>query len=270
MDSVPTTGVAVTAIGVAVIRAWESERADRLYDDPFAARFAAAARAGFPAERWERLTALAVEFAAGRTVAVRLVDERVRAGIAAGARQLVLLGAGLDTRAFRMGLPAEAAVFEIDLPETFAFKEPVLAGAVPTCRREVLAADLRGDWETPLLERGFRPELPTLWVDEGSLGYLTEEWNQGVVRTLTALSAPGSRFATERVAADHDAARYRDLRTLVGTAGRTAKATFDVERWLRDLGWHTEFRAWNAAVEPFGRDVALPDPAVGTVHAVRR
>ncbi|MEV0355337.1 SAM-dependent methyltransferase [Nocardia sp. NPDC050697] len=270
MASVPTTGVAVTAIGVAVIRAWEGERVDRLYEDPLAGAFVAAARAGFPAERWERLTALAGEFAAGRTVAVRLVDDRVRAGVADGLRQIVLIGAGLDTRAFRMGLPGEVTVFEIDLPETFAFKEPVLAGAVPSCRREVVAVDLRGDWETPLLERGFRPELPTLWIDEGSLGHLTEEWNQGVVRTLTALSAPGSRFATDRVAADQDATRYRDLRTLVGTPGRTEDAVFDVERWLRDLGWQTEFRAWNEAVEPFGRDVALPDPAVGTIHAVRR
>ncbi|MFC3960933.1 SAM-dependent methyltransferase [Nocardia jiangsuensis] len=269
MGSVPTTGVAITAIGVAVIRARESERADRLYDDPLAAAFVAAARAGFPAERWARLTALAGEFAAWRTVGVRLVDDRIRAGLAAGLRQIVLLGAGLDTRAYRMGLPGDAVIFEIDLPETFAFKEPVLGDAVPSCRREVVAADLRADWDAALLERGFRPELPTHWIDEGSLGYLTEEWNQGVVRTLTALSAPGSWFATARVTADQGALRYRELRDLVGAPGRAPDTAFDAERWLRDLGWDTEFRGWNAAAAPFGRAVAVPDPQVGTVHAVR-
>lgn len=50
-----------------------------------------------------------------------------------------MLGAGLDTRAFRLGLPPDVTLFELDLPGLFAFEEPVLdaAGAVPTCVRRV-------------------------------------------------------------------------------------------------------------------------------------
>ncbi|WP_067981038.1 hypothetical protein [Nocardia caishijiensis] len=40
-------------------------------------------------------------------------------------------------------------------------------------------------------------------------------------------------------------------------------------RWLTDNGWHTEFRAWDDMIVPLGRAVAMGDPRVGIVHAVR-
>lgn len=277
---VPVDGVALTAIGVAVIRARESSRPDRLYDDPLAHHFVDAARAGFTAERWAQLESLADQFFDGRTVGVRLVDDRLREAVEAGINQIVLLGAGLDTRAFRMGWHRRVAVFEIDFAELFAFKEPVVqeAGAVPDCQRHVVAADLRGDWFTPLCENGFREDEPTYWVDEGTLGFLTQEWNQHVVRTLTGLSARGSLFGVGRFISDPDDARYRDLRTLVaGEATVPATATnpgdgaeFDTERWLNGLGWDTEFRSWNDQVAPFDRDVTVADSRVGTIAARRR
>ncbi|WP_369633570.1 SAM-dependent methyltransferase, partial [Nocardia sp. JMUB6875] len=237
---VPVDGVAVTAIGVAVIRARESEREDRLYDDPLAKEFVAAARAGFDEERWTRLEGIADQFYEGRTIGVRLVDDRFREAIAAGCRQIVLLGAGLDTRAFRMDLPEHIHIFEIDLPELFDFKEPVLAasGATPTCRRSVVIADLREDWRKRLLNSGFQPSLPTYWVDEGSLGYLNQAWNQRVVQTLTELSAPGSRFGAGRLVVDENAPQYGALRSFVAgdstpePAPAQRPADFDVEHWL--------------------------------------
>ncbi|GAB2630379.1 SAM-dependent methyltransferase [Nocardia goodfellowii] len=275
---VPVDGVAVTAIGVAVIRARESERLDRLYDDPMARVFVDAARRGFTAQRWEQLLRLADEFYEGRTVGVRLVDDRVREALNAGIAQIVLLGAGLDTRAFRMSMAAETAVFEIDLPETFAFKEMVLdsAGATPTCARHVVVADLRGNWRDKLLDSGFRTDIPAYWVDEGTLGFLTQQWSQQVVATLTELSAPGSRFGAGRYIAEPDNPRYRDLRSLVAsesassTAADPAVSDFDVEQWLTDLGWNTEFHSWNDMVAGLGRAVDLPDAHAGNIAAVRR
>ncbi|GAA4818830.1 SAM-dependent methyltransferase [Tomitella cavernea] len=217
-DAVPVDGVAVTAIGVAVIRAREDARADRLYTDPLALAFVDAARAGFPRERWDRLEALAGRFYEGRTVGVRLVDDTVRDALEHGIRQFVLLGAGLDTRAFRMGLPPDSVVFELDLPETFAFKEPVLerAGAVPACTRHVVPADLRSGWRSALLESGFRPELATQWIEEGTLGNPTEDWKRRLVEDLTAMSAAGSRFGVGRFAVDAESPQYREYRDLVG------------------------------------------------------
>ncbi|MEZ0364325.1 SAM-dependent methyltransferase [Mycobacterium sp. pUA109] len=278
IPNVPIDGVAITAIGVAVIRARETNRDDRLYADPLAQAFVDAARTGFTAERWAHLDALADRFFDGRTLGVRLVDDRVRDALEAGIAQIVLLGAGLDTRAFRMGLPPHVAVFEIDLPELFAFKEAVLnrGTAEPSCQRHVVAADLRDDWVTPLHASGFCDDEPTYWVDEGTLGFLTQEWNQHVVRTLTQLSARGSLFGAGRFISDPDDTRYRDLRTLVGTDMQThpgspvVGADFDVEQWLNDLGWDTEFRSWNDQIAPFGRDVSVADPRVGNIAARRR
>ncbi|MGW4356318.1 SAM-dependent methyltransferase [Nocardia sp. NPDC004582] len=275
---VPVDGVAMTAIGVAVIRARESERADRLYDDPQAEPFVHAARAGFEPERWARVEAVADQFYEGRTIGVHLVDERFRAAIAAGCRQIVLLGAGLDTRAYRLALPPDSHVFEIDLPELFAFKEHVLAAiaATPTCHRHVVIADLREDWRTTLLDAGFDPSVPTYWVDEGSLGYLNQDWNQRVVRTLTELSAPGSRFGAARYVVDPDAPQYRDLRRLV--AGDNAadpvpaspSPDVDVQSWLEDIGWSTEFHSWNDMTAALSRPAAVLDPRIGNIAAVRR
>ncbi|MFE3102662.1 SAM-dependent methyltransferase [Nocardia tengchongensis] len=274
--TVPVDGVAMTAIGVAVIRARESERPDRLYDDPQAAAFVTAARAGFELDRWARVEAVADQFYEGRTIGVHLVDERFRAAIAAGCRQIVVLGAGLDTRAYRMALPPDTHVFEIDLPELFAFKEPVLAAtpATPTCHRHVVIADLRDDWRKALLSAGFDPSAPTYWVDEGSLGYLNQDWNQRVVLTLTELSAPGSRFGAARYVVDPDAPQYRDLRRLVAgdNAPDPAPSTpdFDVQAWLEDIGWSTEFHSWNDMTAHLPRPAGTLDPRIGNIAAIRR
>ncbi len=275
----PTAGVALTAIGVALIRAQESRRPDRLYGDPFATAFVDAARRDFArteegAAKWERVEAVAEQFFAGRSVGVRLVDDRVAEAVAAGCRQIVLLGAGLDTRAFRMGLPTDVTVYELDLSELFAFKEPVLgaANATPTTQRHVLPIDLRTDWAVPLRERGFRPELPTHWIDEGALPYLPPEDHLRAVATLTTLSAPGSRFGLSRFAVDPDAPPYAELRRLVsGDDARMPllEAGRPGEPWLVEHGWHTRFRAWDDLIVPLGRDVAVNDPTVGVVLAER-
>ncbi|MFD3744184.1 SAM-dependent methyltransferase [Nocardia sp. NPDC058633] len=276
----PTDGVAVTAIGVALIRERESRGPDRLYDDPFAAAFVDAARRDFArteegSARWERVVTLAEQFFAGRSVGVRLVDDRVSEAVAAGCRQVVLLGAGLDTRAYRMGLPGDVTVYELDLPELFAFKEPVLGavGATSTAQRHILPIDLSTDWAVPLGERGFRADLPTHWIDEGALPYLRPEDHLRAVATLTALSAPGSRFGLSRFAIDPDAPPYAELRRLVAGDSDARTPPLDAgrpgEQWLVEHGWRTEFRAWDDMIVPLGRAVAVNNPNVGVVLAER-
>ncbi|MGW4117806.1 SAM-dependent methyltransferase [Nocardia sp. NPDC004711] len=276
--TVPVDGVAVTAIGVAIIRARESERDDRLYDDPQAKDFVAAARKGFDPERWARMEALADQFYDGRTIGVRLVDERFHEAIEAGCGQIVLLGAGLDTRAYRLDLPPALHIYEIDLPELFAFKEPVLAAtaATPTCHRHVVIADLRENWRKSLLDTDFDPTVPTCWVDEGSLGYLDRDWNRQVVLTLTELSAPGSRFGAGRMLIDREAPRYRDLRRLVSGDDApppprpTPTQDPDIEHWLNTIGWTTELRTWNDMTAHLPRPTTPLDPRIGTIAAIRR
>lgn len=274
-SAVPVAGVAMTAIGVAVIRVRESRRPDRLYHDPLAQAFVDAAREGFSAQRWATLAELADQFYEGRSVAVRLVDDRVQEAVDGGIAQIVMLGAGLDTRAFRMDLPSEVTVFEIDLPELFGFKEPVLANeaVAPTCHRRVIATDLREDWMTPLRESGFHAESPTMWVDEGALAYLPDGSRRDVVAALTELSSPGSRFGVSRYSVDSNSRPYSGLRNLVGTnnAGDVPRETIgDVREWLDGLGWDNKFYSWNDTVAALDRAVAVEDSEVGHVAAVRR
>ncbi|MET9488146.1 SAM-dependent methyltransferase [Nocardia sp. NPDC006630] len=272
---VPVAGVAMTAIGVAVIRARESQRPDRLYDDPFAQLFVDAAKPFF-GQRWDRLLPLVDMFFDGRTIGVRLVDDHVEDAVRQGNRQVVIVGAGLDTRAFRMDLPAETRFFELDLPVTFDFKEPVLerAGVTPRYERHVLPVDLREEWAEPLLAQGFRPEEPTHWVDEGVLGYLTRPDAQRVVEKITELSAPGSRFGVAKFAVDADTGPYPELRRLVSgddaAPGELGGLGPDIGDWLIANGWDTEFRTWDDMVAGYDRPGATGDPTNGTIFAIRR
>src|SRR5690349_21312242 len=156
-------GVGRTAVWVAGLRAAENARPDRLFDDPFAAGFVEAfgtASGGAPAT--VGVPAGASAFLAIRT---RFYDDQARAAPASGARQVVLLAAGLDCRAFRLDWPDGTRVFELDLPDVFAFKEPVLAsaGAAARCVRSVVPVDLREPWADPLVAAGFAPDATTCW-----------------------------------------------------------------------------------------------------------
>ncbi|MFC4910560.1 SAM-dependent methyltransferase [Actinomadura gamaensis] len=279
-------GVGATAIGVALIRARESERDDRLYDDPYARAFADAAEREFldpgapegSAETWATVARLVDVFYEGRTVGVRMSDDALRDAVASGCEQLVMLGAGLDTHAFRLGLPSAVHLFEVDLPEMFAFKERVLGGlgAVPSCRRSVVAADLRGDWRTALMDAGFREDVPARWTDAGVLAYLTREEARRVVRTIGELSAPGSLFGFGHSRLEAMADRIRTVpdagRLMPGLADRSAERErglgWDAPEWLERNGWRTEFRELAAIAASYGR--ALPHSSgAGSILATR-
>jgi methyltransferase (TIGR00027 family) len=160
----PLRGVGKTALGVAMVRARESRRADRLFDDPFAQAFVDAAPGAFPEPRTsEELAALGpvgtlgAAFYTYAVIRTRFFDDYLTAAVAAGCSQVVLLAAGLDTRAFRLAWPKDTRVFEVDLPDVLAFKDTVLTaqGAVPRCARATVPADLRGDWTAALATAGF-------------------------------------------------------------------------------------------------------------------
>ncbi|MCC3330230.1 SAM-dependent methyltransferase [Nocardia abscessus] len=174
-----------------------------------------------------------------------------------------------------MSLPGEVDVFEIDLPELFAFKEPVLAAANarPVCGRHVVAADLREDWAGALRANGFRGDVPTHWVDEGVLGYLRREDAMRVARTLTDLSVPGSHFGLAEFDTAQHSERYTELRRLVRGGGDGPREPSglgpDAERWLAENGWRTAFRQWDDLVAPLDRPAVLGSRDLGLILAVR-
>lgn len=194
-------GVGVTAIGVAAVRAQESLRPDRLFDDELAARFVDAAGWPLPStgiEEYERAVPPNwLMLMRSIPIRTRFLDEFVQAAVAVGDRQVVLLGAGLDTRAFRLDWPLGCRVFEVDVPRMLEFKESVLVGtgAVPACERIVVPADLIADWPVPLIAAGLDASAATVWIAEGVLMYLSSEENEQLLSRVGELSAPGSRLA---------------------------------------------------------------------------
>lgn len=181
--------LASTARWIAAVRAHESRRDDGLFHDPWAAQLA-----GQEGEAW---IAQRGDTPALQTIAIRVRffdDFLLRVTADDGVRQVVLLAAGLDTRAFRLSWPTGTRVFEVDRPDVLGEKEGVLraAGAHAGCERRVVAADLTGPWADLLVQNGFHRGKPSCWLLEGFLFYLPADANLALFDQVTALSVPGS------------------------------------------------------------------------------
>lgn len=180
--------VSSTAHWTAAVRAKERERADALFNDPWAA--ALAGKAGMA---W--IEARPANSVIPIVLRTRYFDDFLqRITHQEGVRQVVLLAAGLDTRPFRLSWPEQSRCFELDQPPVLQYKEQVLhsAGAQPACQRQTVAADLTGPWSERLIEQGFNPQQPSGWLVEGFLFYLPNEQITRLLDEVTRLAAPGS------------------------------------------------------------------------------
>jgi methyltransferase (TIGR00027 family) len=192
-----------TAEYMALFRALEHARpaTARRISDPFARAFVGARlRAvvalgavpgvgdlvrGYIDHRWPGARTSAV----ART---RFIDERSEAAIAAGAEQIILLGAGFDSRPYRVPAWDRVTVFEVDHPHTQARKRRLL-GAVPSRVRFVPVDFDRDRVEAALETAGYDRHRPTLFIWEGVTNYLTESAVDGTLRWC-ARAAPSSRI----------------------------------------------------------------------------
>jgi methyltransferase (TIGR00027 family) len=129
----------------------------------------------------------------------RAIDDAVREAVRRGVTQLVVLGAGLDSRAMRMNELAGVRAYEVDHPSSQRYKIKRLArtAAPPKTRSiERVAVDFERDrLDEALSASGFRSTEPAIWIWEGVTIYLTREAIAGTLRFVAALSAPGSRLA---------------------------------------------------------------------------
>jgi methyltransferase (TIGR00027 family) len=215
--------VAGTAFVVAEFRARENAEPHPLYVDRIVPIFldertkqaADAIAAGFPAaEKNVRL----------RT---RYLDDRLDEQLAYGCRQVVILGAGLDTRAVRKRSPG-VAYFEIDDPSTVSFKQARLAERGIDAPINFIAGNYVAAGVLPLLEsNGFRCDLPSFFVWEGNTMYLTKAAAIKVLRDLK-----------ERVRQFSISFDYVDEAVVARTTGERQTTAF-VERFAAmGAPWH--------------------------------
>ena len=176
----------------------------RALDDPYAPLFLTArqrvlARALTPSvtRGLDRGLSGLFTVVAGRT---HFFDDAIRGALARGVRQVVILGAGYDSRALRLGDRA-VRVFEVDHPATQADKRARLAtmGLAPGIA--FVPADLvRGDAVAGLERAGHDPTAPTFFLWEGGTMYFEEARVREILRALAGIAAPGSQLAFDSAA----------------------------------------------------------------------
>lgn len=282
-----TESVGATALGVAAVRAAESESEDPLVHDPFARMFLDAAGEGMwnwfaapelPAEIAEaepdlpaRMQSM-LNYMASRTA---FFDRAFIDAANAGVRQAVILAAGLDSRTWRLPWPDGMTVYELDQPKVLEFKSSALRDAKPVAELVNVAIDLREDWPEALQQAGFDPAAPSVWSAEGLLPFLPAEAQDVLFERVHALSAPGSRIVVEAPGPgfnDPDTyARGREqlqrVRELAAGLGQQQNIPevqdlwyfedrTDVGDWLRDHGWEVSVVPADKLMVAYGRPPA--------------
>ena len=154
-----------------------------------------------------------------RTVAI---DQAIAA---AAAPQVVILGAGLDGRAWRLGALTDAAVFEVDHPDSQKDKRARVAALAPAARdiRFVAVDFTRDDLDRALADAGHDPARPTTWVWEGVVMYLERADIEATLRVVARRSAPGSALA---VLYHAPALLLHVVRPVVRRLGEPLRSTF--------------------------------------------
>lgn len=148
--------------------------------------------------------------------------------------QLVLLGAGLDARAYRMSELAASLAFEVDHPATQAFKLRQVAGLRPSVRElRHVAVDFAHERAADALARaGHAKDQPTAWVFEGVISYLTPAEVEAAIDSIAERSAPGSRLLTTY---NEPGLVRRLFSGITAQTGEPHRATFAPEQMARLL-----------------------------------
>jgi methyltransferase (TIGR00027 family) len=188
-----------TALRVAMQRA-----AHQLFDQPLVFRdplavpiLGAGEEARLRADPTGQRTPFALAFRAAVVARSRFCDDLVRAAVARGLRQVILLGAGLDTLAYRKALPADVRLFEVDHPATQAWKKRMLAAAGIAIPASVAFIPI--DFNTTSLAEGLRSGgfdlgRPAFFSWLGVVYYLSADTVLETLRDVGAL-APDSEIA---------------------------------------------------------------------------
>ncbi len=196
---------ASTAYGVMSQIALEQYQPHRIVDDAYAAQMLPGyaqvlLRLMSPRPLHQAMSSLFESIAPGVLTGIlcrkRYVDDQVLAALKAGVQTVVILGAGLDTLAYRLPELASARVYEVDFPQTITYKSERLRAIFGSIPAHVTLTPI--DFETQKLEtvltaQGYSFEPPTLFIWEGVTQYLSEAAVRATLQSLTQ-AAPASRL----------------------------------------------------------------------------
>jgi methyltransferase (TIGR00027 family) len=247
--------VSDTALWIAAYRAREHARPNGLFADPFAARLAgpkgaALATSMTGAEQFDWMTAI-------RTA---VIDELILAEITRGVRTVLNLGAGLDSRPYRLPLAKDVRWIEVDSARLIAHKEQVLAAARPGCSLTRIAVDLADrEARRRVLETIADADEGVVVLTEGVLGYLTEADVGSLADELRALGSVRAWIADYAARFLRTAMRVRGLerRHLKNAPLRFAPA--DWAGFFRAHGWVVrEMRYLPIEGARLGRPLPMP------------
>jgi len=195
---------------------------------------------------------------------VLAIDAELAEAAAAGVRQVVILGAGLDTRAWRMPALAGSTVYEVDHPASQRWKRGRVARLAP-CAGHVRFVPV--DFETDdlaaaLAAAGHDRLAPTIWVWEGVVVYLTDTALDAGLDGIAARSAPGSRAVIQYNAPGRHRAQDLVFRQgILGLFGEAQVGFRSRETMAAALDHHGLEVTADTGAADWARAVGAPPPA---------
>jgi methyltransferase (TIGR00027 family) len=186
--------VSRTSLFIAGMRAIETERYDRLFEDPFAADLAGD-EVMTRLEPWKQIRE---KGNSAVVIRIRFFDDFLLS-ISSKFQQVVMLGAGMDTRAFRLPWASDTNFYELDRVEILEKKESILKDIPAKCNRYAIAADFEKNWSDRLLAKGYRTDLPSVWLLEGLLYYLRETEVHDLLQKISDLSTTRSWIGADLI-----------------------------------------------------------------------
>jgi methyltransferase (TIGR00027 family) len=187
-ETEPIHNLGVTARWTAAVRALENGRADRLFFDPWAALLA-----GSEGHKW--INDRSIDSVSPIILRTRYFDDFLQyVARTKQIHQIVLIAAGLDTRAFRLSWPEQTQMFELDQASVLDEKEAILksSSALPSCNRKTVKTDLTTAWSDSLMAAGFNPDKPSGWLLEGFLFYVPIEMITAILSEVSKLAVSSS------------------------------------------------------------------------------
>jgi methyltransferase (TIGR00027 family) len=246
---------------VAANRAMETARPHALYRDPLAHDLAGdEGRATWRALRESMWPGYATGPDPYLSISIRFFDDAILDAVRMAAiDQVVIVGAGLDTRAFRLEWPrpSDLHVFEVDIAEVFEYKERVLhrLAAQPGCQRSTIVTSPHGSMKRALRRAGFNATRNTAFLIE-RMQYVPADRADRLLREISALASEGSWIGFG-IASDETlrSAFMQPYLRKLEAAGLPPWlfGAGDPNAWLASHGWNARSRVFGAPDISYGR-----------------